>query len=220
MVGSGRWPASRGDFAVRVMVCHWSRTRPVLSRSGQSPLGAWTGSRGAVAMKRARPSEWKKPPSAKKRVLDRRALARRPDEGLQRVVGAVVDVGIGADVEVAPALVLESREARMLAEDVGGALPGEGLAMTQAARDLGDDPPVLARLAGRRQERTLARDAAFGVGDGAVLLRPGERGQADAAGIDGVAGARSPRRRWRARRRRALRARRRRWAGWRRDWSP
>ena len=70
MVGSGRWPASRGDFAVRVMVCHWSRTRPVLSRIGQSPLGAWTGSRAAVAMKRARPSEWKKPPSAKKRVLD------------------------------------------------------------------------------------------------------------------------------------------------------
>src|SRR5215207_7412455 len=85
-----------------------------------------------------------------------RALARWPDERVQRVVCAVADVGIGADVEVALALVLESREARMLAEDVGDALPGEFLAMTQAARDLGDDPPVLARLAGRRQERTLA----------------------------------------------------------------
>ena len=61
-----------------------------------------------------------------------RALACRPDEGVQRVVCAVVDVGIGADVEIAPALVLESREARMLAEDVGCALPGEFLAMTQA----------------------------------------------------------------------------------------
>src|SRR5688500_12507500 len=113
-----------------------------------------------------------------------RALACRPDEGVQRVVCAVVDVGIGADVEIATALVLEGGKPRMLAEDVGSALPGELLAMAQAARDLGDDPPVLARFAGRRQERTLARDAAFGVGDGAVLLRPGERGQTHAAGVD------------------------------------
>ena len=45
-VGSGRWPASRADFPVRVMVCHWSRTRPVLSRSGRSTVGACTGARG------------------------------------------------------------------------------------------------------------------------------------------------------------------------------
>ncbi len=32
--------ASRGDFAVRVMVCHWSRTRPVFRQIGQSRLGA------------------------------------------------------------------------------------------------------------------------------------------------------------------------------------
>ena len=86
----------------------------------------------------------------------RRALGRGPDERLQRLISAVVDIGIGADIEVALALVLEGREAGMLAKDVGDALPGEFLAMAQAARDLGDDPPVLARLAGRRQERTLA----------------------------------------------------------------
>ena len=44
--------------------------------------------------------------------------------------------------------------------------------MAEAPRDLGDDPPVLPRLAGRRQERPLARDAALGVGDRAVLLAP------------------------------------------------
>ena len=97
--------------------------------------------------------------------------------------------GMSADVEVARAVVLEGRKRCMLAEDVGGALPGEGLAEAQAPRDLGEDPPILPRLAGRRQERPLARDAALGVGDRAVLLRPGERRQADAAGIDGVAGA-------------------------------
>src|ERR1700724_1449254 len=64
----------------------------------------------------------------------------------------------------------------MLAEDIGDALPGEGVAEAQPPRDLGDDPPVRPRLAGRRQERSLARDAAFGIGDRAVLLRPAAPG--------------------------------------------
>ncbi len=32
--GSGTWSASLGARPVRVMVCHWSRTRPVLRMSG------------------------------------------------------------------------------------------------------------------------------------------------------------------------------------------
>ena len=65
--GSGRCPARRTDFPVRVIVCHWSRTRPVFSLSGRSASGACMGGRGTVAIKRARRSPWKKPPSAKKR---------------------------------------------------------------------------------------------------------------------------------------------------------
>ena len=96
----------------------------------------------------------------------------------------------GADVEVARAVVLERRQRRMLAEDVGRRRSRRRPRRWPRRRaTCAQDPPILARLAGRRQERPLARDAALGVGDGAVLLRPGERRQADAAGIDGVAGA-------------------------------
>ena len=34
MNDSAIWSASRGALPVRVMVCHWSRTRPVLRTSG------------------------------------------------------------------------------------------------------------------------------------------------------------------------------------------
>ncbi len=61
--------------------------------------------------------------------------------------------------------------------------------MAQALRHLRHDPPVGARFAGRWQKGVLARDAALGVGDGAVLLAPRERRQADAAGIDRIGGA-------------------------------
>ena len=54
---------------------------------------------------------------------------RRPDERLQRLVAAIVDAGMGADVEIARAVVLEGRQRGVLAEDVGDALPGEGLAV-------------------------------------------------------------------------------------------
>ena len=113
----------------------------------------------------------------------------RPYEGRKLVVPRIVDPGISADVEIAMAVVLEGRKRRMLAEDIGNAVPGESRAETQATCDLGHDPPILPSLAGRGKERSLARDAAFGVGDGAVLLRPRQRRQADATGIDGVAGA-------------------------------
>src|SRR5579883_2604889 len=109
--------------------------------------------------------------------VEERAVAEEalpaPDERRQHVVGPVVDRGMSADVEVAPTLVLESRERRVLAKNVGLPFPGEGLAEAEATRDLAHDSPVLPGLARRGQERTLARDDALGVGDGAVLLRPG-----------------------------------------------
>ena len=61
----------------------------------------------------------------------------------------------------------------MLAEHVGRRAIGKCLVEAHALRHLGDDPPVRLRLARQRQEGALARDAALGIGDGAVLLAPG-----------------------------------------------
>ena len=105
----------------------------------------------------------------------RRAAAGGPCEGRHPLVGRIVEVGIGADIEVAAAVVLECGERRMFAEHVGDPLPGEGLAETQSPRDLGHHPPVLPCLARRQEKGSLTRDATFGVGDGAVLLGPGEQ---------------------------------------------
>ena len=69
------WP-SRGLRPVRVMVCHWSRTRPVLSTNGNSFETLARSAGGSGAMKRALRSGVKKPPSAKKRdSAQRRACA-------------------------------------------------------------------------------------------------------------------------------------------------
>ena len=123
-------------------------------------------------------------------VAEEALVARAaPGEGSQRIVGGIVERGAVADIEIARARVLERRQGGVLAEDVGDAAPGEGLAIAEALCDLREDPPVLLRLAGRRQEGPLARDAALRIGHRAVLLRPGQRRQADAAGVDGVGGA-------------------------------
>ena len=66
----------------------------------------------------------------------------------------------------------------MLAKDVGGVAIGEGLGPTETRGNLREHPPIGARLAGGRQERPLARDAALRIGDGAILLTPGQGRQA------------------------------------------
>jgi len=76
--------------------------------------------------------------------------------GLEQIVFAVAELGEAADVEIASAVVLESRQCRMLPEDVGGGAIGEGIAEAHALRDLGDDPPVGLGVAGQRQEAALA----------------------------------------------------------------
>ena len=48
-----------------------------------------------------------------------------------------------------------------------------------APRHLREHPPIRPRLAGRRAEGALARDAPLGIGDGAVLLGPARRRQND-----------------------------------------
>src|SRR5207245_7449805 len=92
-------------------------------------------------------------------TLAEEAVAVRPDERRQGAIGIIVNRGIGADVEIARAVVLERRERGVLAEDVGNALPGKSLAEAQAFGHAGDDPPILPCLTGHGQERPLARDA-------------------------------------------------------------
>src|SRR5258707_508664 len=67
-------------------------------------MGGWTRSDGhetgaSVGVKEAAVSE--------EAPAWRRALAGRPDEGRQGFVGAVLDAGIGADIEVAAPVILE-----------------------------------------------------------------------------------------------------------------
>ncbi|CAH0222874.1 hypothetical protein ROS9278_02453 [Roseomonas sp. CECT 9278] len=63
--GSGAWAISRGSVPVRVMLCHWSRNRPVSRRNGKSGQTSSTGARKGVGTRRARGASV--PPSAKKR---------------------------------------------------------------------------------------------------------------------------------------------------------
>ena len=54
-MGSGVLRMSAGECAVRVSVCQWSRTRPVVSVSGKLESTGSTGSACSTATKRARP---------------------------------------------------------------------------------------------------------------------------------------------------------------------
>ncbi len=63
--GSGVWLISDGARPVRVMVCHWSRTRPVFSSN--PPVAAHGGPGTRVGTNRARPSGVGNPPWANSR---------------------------------------------------------------------------------------------------------------------------------------------------------
>ncbi len=104
-----------------------------------------------------------------------------PLDRCHRVVFSIADLGESADIEQPPhrPLIFESRQGRMLAKDVGRPRIREGGAPAHPARHLAQHPPIGPRLAGRWPEGTLARDAALGVGDRAVLLAPAGRGQDD-----------------------------------------
>ena len=67
-----------------------------------------------------------------------------------------------------------SRQARVLVEDRRAAPLKSKPVEAHAARDVADDLPVRARFARRRQKGALARDAALGIGDRAVLLAPAQ----------------------------------------------
>ncbi|EXI73708.1 MAG: hypothetical protein AW07_02394 [Candidatus Accumulibacter sp. SK-11] len=54
--GSAACANSRPSVPVRLIVCHWSRSRPVVSDTGKRASRASASGRGAGAWKRARPS--------------------------------------------------------------------------------------------------------------------------------------------------------------------
>ena len=70
-------------------------------------------------------------------------------------------------------------ERGVLTEDRGGGRVGEGVVEAEALGDFRERPPVGLGLADRRHEAALARDAALGIGDCAVLLAPGFGRQED-----------------------------------------
>jgi hypothetical protein len=117
----------------------------------------------------------------------RHAVAHWPLHRLERVELFIVQPRQGADVEIAGAAVLERRQRGVLAEDVGRRAIPKVVAESQTARDLRDDPPVRPGFSRRRQKRTLARNAPFGIRHRAVFFTPGGGRQQDmGAGIDGV----------------------------------
>ena len=80
------------------------------------------------------------------------------------------------NVEIARAPVLEAGQRGVFAEDVGRRGVVEA-GKAHPARDIADDAPVVARLAGRRQEGALARYAPLRIGDRSALFAPGGRRQ-------------------------------------------
>ena len=108
---------------------------------------------------------------------------------VERVEGIVADRGERADIEIAPAAVLEGRQRRVLAKNVGRTAVCKRRGKSHPAGDLRHDPPIGLRLARCRQKSPLARDAPLGIGDGAVLLAPRGGGKENVcAGIHGVVG--------------------------------
>src|SRR6185437_3439261 len=83
------------------------------------------------------------------------------------------------EAEASCAVILIGAEPGMFLPDIGGPIITESGAPAHAPADLLHDPPIGAGLAGQWKEGALAADAAFRIGNGAVLLTPCRGGQAD-----------------------------------------
>src|SRR6185437_7905625 len=79
-------------------------------------------------------------------------ILHRPLHRLERVV---VRTDQSGKVEVARAIVFESRKCCMFGENLAGVCEGKGVRESHASRHFSNDPPVRPRLAGRGQEWTL-----------------------------------------------------------------
>ena len=116
----------------------------------------------------------------------------RPLDGLQRIVTfateadeasqteraarAALDRLVSNSVSDLATLVVPGAQPRMLIENLARAGEIEAR-IAHPLRNVADDPPVGTCFSGRWKERTLARNPALGVGDGAVLFSPAERRQ-------------------------------------------
>ena len=208
--------SSAGEWPVRVIVCHWSATRPVVSSSGKSASGVSAG----VGVRR--------------RGEARAAVGRREAAVLVQAHGALVlaDACAGhghcSAALAAQALVRDAGHVARppggaggeLVEDRGAVGPGERVAVAEVAGEPGDDlaSPAWPRRAARRRAaraRCGARSSSSRPPSPARRRRAGRRGRAPTSRSGGAGPARR-----RARRARARRARAGRRAARRAGWSP
>ncbi len=106
----------------------------------------------------------------------RRWLGARPLHRTQLVVILVCEMRETAEIEVAAAMVFEGRQSRMFGEDRARSIIVEARE-AEPLGDFGERPPIGFRFAGRRQERTLARNAPLRIGNRAVLFAPAQAGR-------------------------------------------
>ena len=117
--GLGDMGERRALLPVRVIVCQWSRMRPVLSVEREIGVGPRLETAGADGDEtRLAIGDEEAAIGEEAGGLRRRAFRLRPLERLQRLVGRLVDVGEGADIEVAAAVVFEGGQSRVLGKDL------------------------------------------------------------------------------------------------------
>jgi hypothetical protein len=75
------------------------------------------------------------------------ACRQRPHHRVQQVIVRIGEVRETAQVEVAPPVIFERRQRRMLAKNIRRCPIGEGLREAEAAGHFGHDPPIGLRLA-------------------------------------------------------------------------
>ena len=143
------------------MVCHWSRMRPVFSRSGRAAVVSVRSAGISGAMKRALKSLAKNPPSAKKRACG--SLPCRTGHCTGAIASkSLSDSDCSAPMSKSRApLVLECRERGVFAKNIRRRVEAERRTETEPLGHLAHDPPIGPGLARRRQEtRAAARCAA------------------------------------------------------------
>src|SRR3981189_2550111 len=92
-----------------------------------------------------------------------------------RVEPVIVIVGERREttqVEVAPTIILERRQRRMLANNIGRLAVGKRPLEAEALGPFANDPPIGVRRARAQQEPAVARNKQLRIGDGAVFLAP------------------------------------------------
>ena len=158
--GSGSAATRSGDLPVRVIVCHWLSSRPVVSTSGKSASGASAGGVCGVAASRARPLVGGEAARCGTGARSRDARRRRA-----RAPGTATGSGPRRAAARATARVTShSRPAVVRGElvvDLGRRPPRERVAVPERAPDAGEDLPVGQRLARAARARAApARRAA------------------------------------------------------------